>query len=83
MIVRAEPYLYMDELAAKFNLHPSIDVTYSIGQVIRQLAQDNYSLKKMRKFAAQQDDEQRKRYWDVISCVVLNVARFRSIVFVY
>ena len=71
-IITLDPYLYLDEIAGRLNSHPHVaPTTYTSDQIYRQFALDGYSLKKMRRFAAERDEAQRAQFWAEIHRVVL------------
>ena len=64
-IVRAEPYLYLKEIAQAMTERTGVE--YSAGRCYYELKVRGYSLKKMRKKARQRDEQKRDAYWETIT----------------
>ncbi len=75
-IVQREPWLFIDEIVERMNTHPSvINKQYKINHIQRQLIRDGFSLKKMRKFAAEQNSAKRMKYWEEMVQIVMHPAQ--------
>ena len=77
MILQRDPWLYLDEIVERLNTHPCVVNcrAYNINHIGRQLAVDGFSLKKMRKFASEQDEIERLAYWQAMTALVLYPAQ--------
>ena len=63
-VVKAEPYLYLREIAVIMTEKTGVE--YNEGRIYFELKSRGHTLKKMRKKARQRDEEKRNRYWQEI-----------------